>query len=228
MLGHTLAEKTSLPLRVEGDLAASSQVASQRNTRFLWSGLGFVVLTLIVVSARVLHQFASHPSAEPSSLDPDVAIVRSNGPEIAFVQSLFRAYPQSVRHPRPIVQADVRGPRLATAGLHASESSEEMAQESKAISQESEEIEQGLPPLKSDLNLQPADVSEITEENPLKVVIAGAGIGGLALANDLLKDPRMQVTVIERTGEFSRFFGGHIQLASNALQVMKASDEKVF
>jgi zeaxanthin epoxidase len=80
---------------------------------------------------------------------------------------------------------------------------------------------------KSDLNLQSADMSAITEANPLKVIIAGAGVGGLALANDLLKDPKMHVTVLERTGEFKRF-GGPIQLASNALQTMKEMDEGVY
>lgn len=67
----------------------------------------------------------------------------------------------------------------------------------------------------------------ITEENPLRVIIAGAGVGGLALAKTLSKNPKMQVTVLERTDEFKRF-GGPIQLASNALQVLKEMDEGVY
>lgn len=67
----------------------------------------------------------------------------------------------------------------------------------------------------------------ITEGNPLRVLVAGAGVGGLAIANELSKNPAMDVTVLERTDEFKRF-GGPIQLASNALQVIKEMDEKIY
>jgi zeaxanthin epoxidase len=71
------------------------------------------------------------------------------------------------------------------------------------------------------------DSRAITEENPLRVLIAGGGVGGLALANDLIKDPRMHVTVLEKTGKF-KGSGGPIQLASNALQVLKEMDAVVY
>jgi zeaxanthin epoxidase len=70
-------------------------------------------------------------------------------------------------------------------------------------------------------------VAEISAKHPLKVLIAGAGVGGLALAKDLSKNPNMEVIVIEKTEEFKRF-GGPIQLASNALQIMKEMDEEIF
>lgn len=69
--------------------------------------------------------------------------------------------------------------------------------------------------------------AEISEEHPLRVVIAGAGVGGLALASKLSKIPTMKVTVVERTDEFKRF-GGPIQLASNALEIVKTMDQQVF
>jgi len=70
-------------------------------------------------------------------------------------------------------------------------------------------------------------VDEISKENPLKVLIAGAGVGGLALANSLSKNPHMEVTVLERTDKFKRF-GGPIQLASNALKILDDMDNKVY
>ena len=70
-------------------------------------------------------------------------------------------------------------------------------------------------------------VAEISSDNPLKVIISGAGVGGLALAKVLSKNPNMDVTIVERTDEFKRF-GGPIQLASNALQVLKEMDQDVF
>lgn len=69
--------------------------------------------------------------------------------------------------------------------------------------------------------------SAISEENPLRVLIAGAGVGGLALANVLAKKSHMDVIVLERTEEFKRF-GGPIQLASNALQIVKEMDEEIY
>jgi len=70
-------------------------------------------------------------------------------------------------------------------------------------------------------------VDAISEKNPLKVLIAGAGVGGLALANTLSKNPNMEVVVLERTDKFKRF-GGPIQLASNALRILDEMDTKVY
>mmetsp|Transcript_5597 Transcript_5597/g.8979 ORF Transcript_5597/g.8979 Transcript_5597/m.8979 type:complete len:525 (+) Transcript_5597:97-1671(+) len=67
---------------------------------------------------------------------------------------------------------------------------------------------------------------EITKENPLKVAIAGGGVGGLMAARALQKHG-VEVAVFERTSEFKRF-GGPIQLASNALSTIKAIDTHLF
>lgn len=72
----------------------------------------------------------------------------------------------------------------------------------------------------------------ISHDHPLRVMIAGAGVGGLVLANDLAKKARTEniplvVTVLEQTAEFKRF-GGPIQLASNALQILKEMDAELY
>ncbi|EEC50032.1 zeaxanthin epoxidase [Phaeodactylum tricornutum CCAP 1055/1] len=70
-------------------------------------------------------------------------------------------------------------------------------------------------------------VDAISEAHRLKVLIAGAGVGGLSLAKVLTKMPTMDVTVLEQTSEFKRF-GGPIQLASNAMEILKHMDKPVF
>lgn len=61
---------------------------------------------------------------------------------------------------------------------------------------------------------------------PLKVAIAGGGVGGLTTALAMLK-AGYDVTLYEKTGQFARF-GGPIQFASNALSTLKAIDERLF
>lgn len=67
---------------------------------------------------------------------------------------------------------------------------------------------------------------EISAENPLRVVIAGGGVGGL-LSAKYLKMQGYDVKVIEKTNAFRRF-GGPIQLASNALSTIQAIDAGFF
>jgi hypothetical protein len=61
---------------------------------------------------------------------------------------------------------------------------------------------------------------------PLKVIIAGGGVGGLTAALYMLKKG-FDVTVYEKTSAFARF-GGPIQFASNALSVLKEIDDRLF
>jgi len=61
---------------------------------------------------------------------------------------------------------------------------------------------------------------------PLKIAIAGGGVGGLTTALSMLK-AGFDVTVYEKTAAFARF-GGPIQFASNALSVLKEVDERLF
>lgn len=61
---------------------------------------------------------------------------------------------------------------------------------------------------------------EISTAEPMRVLIAGGGVGGLALANAMAKMPQIDVTVLEKTKAFKPF-GGPIQLASNAMAVLK-------
>ena len=68
---------------------------------------------------------------------------------------------------------------------------------------------------------------EISAAHPLRVVIAGAGVGGLTLANALRDAPNIDVRVIEKTSAFKRF-GGPIQLASNAMQLYREMDPDLY
>ena len=75
-------------------------------------------------------------------------------------------------------------------------------------------------------SITPSDT--ISNEEPLHVLIAGAGVGGLILANTLeLSGKPVTYTILERTKEF-RKFGGPIQLASNAMQAIRSVDETLY
>lgn len=70
------------------------------------------------------------------------------------------------------------------------------------------------------------DIGPSVNGRPLKVAIAGGGVGGLTTALHMLKSG-FDVTVYEKTEAFQRF-GGPIQFASNALSTLKAIDEHLF
>eukprot|EP00929_Paragymnodinium_shiwhaense_P042876 TRINITY_DN22119_c0_g2_i1.p1 TRINITY_DN22119_c0_g2~~TRINITY_DN22119_c0_g2_i1.p1 ORF type:complete len:666 (-),score=122.01 TRINITY_DN22119_c0_g2_i1:249-2246(-) len=63
-------------------------------------------------------------------------------------------------------------------------------------------------------------------DEPLHVLVAGSGLGGAFLANALVRKG-IKVTLLEKTRQF-RKFGGPIQLASNALVVLRAVDPDLF
>mmetsp|Transcript_7892 Transcript_7892/g.23492 ORF Transcript_7892/g.23492 Transcript_7892/m.23492 type:complete len:549 (-) Transcript_7892:35-1681(-) len=67
----------------------------------------------------------------------------------------------------------------------------------------------------------------VSADNPLRVVIAGAGVGGLTLANALGDCAHVDVTLVEKTSAFKRF-GGPIQLASNAMQLFRELDRGLY
>ena len=72
------------------------------------------------------------------------------------------------------------------------------------------------------------DTDAINKEQPLHVLIAGAGVGGLVLANCLEKsDANVRYTILERTKEFKKF-GGPIQLASNAMEGIRSIDQTLY
>ena len=79
-------------------------------------------------------------------------------------------------------------------------------------------------------------VTAITEAAPLRIIVAGAGVGGLTLTNALLSAPYSsahpsapppQITILEKTSAFKRF-GGPIQLASNALKILDVLDPETY
>ena len=67
---------------------------------------------------------------------------------------------------------------------------------------------------------------EIDEKNPLRIIIAGGGLGGLFAAICLL-NAGMEVTVLEKTSNY-RPLGGPIQLASNGIGTVKLISERLY
>ena len=51
----------------------------------------------------------------------------------------------------------------------------------------------------TDLNSFSAVSETVNEENPLRVLISGAGVGGLVLIRELSKNKHMKVIVLEKT-----------------------------
>jgi len=83
-------------------------------------------------------------------------------------------------------------------------------------------------PLRSTATTTPTSPpTAVTTADPLRVIIAGGGVGGLTLANVLCKNPKFRVTILEKTSAFKRF-GGPIQLASNAMQILKDLDATTY
>lgn len=70
------------------------------------------------------------------------------------------------------------------------------------------------------------DGNPVKARMPLKIAVAGAGVGGMFLGYTL-QSKGFDVTVFEKSSAFSRF-GGPIQLASNALSCVKSIDSELF
>ena len=68
--------------------------------------------------------------------------------------------------------------------------------------------------------------SGVDKENPLRIIIAGGGLGGLFAAICFLK-AGLNVTIIEKTARY-RPFGGPIQLASNGIGTVKIVSENLY
>jgi len=87
-------EKASLPWHDERDQAALSlDVASRRNTRLLWTGLGFAVIILIGFSANALHPLSLHASAESPRLVAFVGLAPARLSPLGGIRSSRHARP---------------------------------------------------------------------------------------------------------------------------------------
>jgi zeaxanthin epoxidase len=84
-------------------------------------------------------------------------------------------------------------------------------------------------PLRSAMRMAATSGDAITKDAPLRVLIAGGGVGGMMVAKALrqMGGDRVEVQVLERVRDF-KLFGGPIQLASNALQTIKEIDPELY
>lgn len=104
MVGQTALpdEGTSSPLQLEtGQAGLSQDVASKRNTRFLWAGCGFAVLMLIGVGACALLHV---PMGSSSKLTPSS--------EVAFMPVAFPATRPVALTPGTVSHGPARAPTM--------------------------------------------------------------------------------------------------------------------
>jgi zeaxanthin epoxidase len=66
----------------------------------------------------------------------------------------------------------------------------------------------------------PQPPGEIMKERPLRVIIAGGGLGGLSLASNLISKGSFDVHIYEQARQYKPF-GGPIQIQSNALWALR-------
>lgn len=76
------------------------------------------------------------------------------------------------------------------------------------------------------LLMSDSSVADMRAKIPLKIAVAGGGVGGVFLGY-ALQSKGFDVTVFEKASKFSRF-GGPIQLASNALSCVNSLDPSLF
>ena len=66
----------------------------------------------------------------------------------------------------------------------------------------------------------PQQPGDINQHRPLRVIIAGGGLGGLSLASTLIQKGIFDVHIYEQARQYKPF-GGPIQIQSNALWALR-------